>query len=35
MGTAYDDFILGEDVRCHVSTDCHKTQLNNNIMVVG
>lgn len=33
--TVYDTFILGEDKRCHVSTDCHKTQLNNNIMVVG
>lgn len=33
--TAYDTFILGEDKRCHISTDCHKTQLNNNIMVVG
>lgn len=32
---AYDDFILGQDSRCTVSTDCRKTQLNNNIMVVG
>lgn len=32
---AYDTFILGEDKRCHVSTDCYETQLSNNIMVVG
>lgn len=32
---SYDTFILGEDPRCHISTDCYKTQLNNNIMVVG
>ena len=31
----YDTFILGQDKRCVVSTDCHKTQLNNNIVVVG
>ncbi len=35
MPLAYDTFILGEDERCHISTDCFKTQLNNNIMVVG
>lgn len=28
-------FPLGEDKRCHISTDCTKTGLNNNIMVVG
>ncbi|WP_027406893.1 type IV secretory system conjugative DNA transfer family protein [Anaerovibrio sp. RM50] len=28
-------FPLGEDKRCHVSTDCKETGLNNNIMVVG
>lgn len=33
--TSYDTFILGEDSRCHVSTDCYETQLSNNIMVVG
>ena len=31
----YDTFLLGEDERCHISTDCKATQLNNNIMVVG
>ena len=31
----YDAFILGQDKRCVVSMDCHKTQLNNNIVVVG
>lgn len=31
----YDTFFLGEDERCHISTDCKATQLNNNIMVVG
>ena len=30
-----DTFLLGEDERCHISTDCKATQLNNNIMVVG
>lgn len=33
--TAYDTFILGEDPRCHVSTDCYETQLNNNFAIVG
>ena len=28
-------FPLGEDKRCHISMDCNKTGLNNNIMVVG
>ncbi len=28
-------FPLGEDKRCHISTDCKETGLNNNIMVVG
>ncbi|WP_294520140.1 type IV secretory system conjugative DNA transfer family protein [uncultured Anaerovibrio sp.] len=28
-------FPLGEDERCHISTDCNKTGLNNNIIVVG
>ncbi len=32
---AYDRFILGQDDRCNVSTDCSQTLLNNNIMVVG
>ncbi len=32
---AYDTFILGEDPRCHVSTDCYETQLNNNFTIVG
>ncbi len=32
---SYDTFILGEDPRCHVSTDCYETQLNNNFAVVG
>ena len=31
----FDTFILGEDPRCHISTDCYETQLNNNIMVAG
>ena len=31
----YDTFILGKDERCHVSTDCRDTNLNNNIVVVG
>ena len=31
----YDRFFLGRDKRCIVSTDCSKTQLNNNILVVG
>ena len=32
---AYDTHILGKDPRCHISMDCSKTGLNNNIMVVG
>ena len=31
----YDEFILGHDPQCVISTDCCETQLNNNIMVVG
>lgn len=31
----YDEFFLGKDERCAVSTDCKKTQLNNNILVIG
>ena len=31
----YDTFILGQDERCRISTNCYETQVNNNIMVVG
>lgn len=31
----FEDFQLGEDERCRISTDAFKTQLNNNILVVG
>ena len=31
----FDRFILGEDDRCHISTDTDETELNNNILVVG
>ena len=31
----FDRFILGEDERCHISTDSEETGLNNNILVVG
>ncbi len=31
----FDLFPLGKDKRCHVSTNCAETQVNNNILVVG
>ena len=31
----HDIFILGQDERCHVSTNPFETRLNNNILVVG
>ena len=31
----YDNMILGADERCVVSMNCHETQLNNNVLVVG
>lgn len=31
----FEEFVLGKDERCNISTDCKKTQLNNNIMVIG
>ncbi|WP_432647786.1 type IV secretory system conjugative DNA transfer family protein [Mitsuokella sp.] len=32
---AFDEFQLGTSARCRVSMDTHKTQCNNNILVVG
>lgn len=32
---AFDEFQLGTSSRCRVSMDTHKTQCNNNILVVG
>lgn len=31
----YDIYRLGEDPRCHVSTNSFETRLNNNVMVIG
>ncbi len=31
----FESFPLGGDERCRISTDCGKTQLNNNILVMG
>ena len=33
--TLFDNFFLGADSRCIVSTNSNETQLNNNVIVVG